>query len=127
MIIAASAAIILNKRILLIRRSDYTSVFPGFWACPGGRAEPGETPNQCVIREIKEETGLDFEPLELLMTGIWQDRKLYRFIGPWSGEVKVQPEEIDDWNWFSFEEAKRLKLAFDYNEVIELLHSKEII
>ncbi len=34
-------------------------VFKGYWALPGGRVDPGETVEQAVLREIKEETGLE--------------------------------------------------------------------
>jgi 8-oxo-dGTP pyrophosphatase MutT (NUDIX family) len=36
------------------------------WCMPGGMAEVGETPEQCVIREAREETGLEVEILELV-------------------------------------------------------------
>ena len=49
-------AIVRNEKgeILLIRRSD-----SGTWDLPGGAVEPGETPSEAVVREIREETGLE--------------------------------------------------------------------
>lgn len=49
-------AIVRNERgeILLIRRSD-----GGTWDLPGGAVEPGETPSEALLREVREETGLD--------------------------------------------------------------------
>jgi 8-oxo-dGTP pyrophosphatase MutT (NUDIX family) len=51
-------AIVLDcaQRILLHKRSDF-----GFWDLPGGGAEEGESAEQCVIREVYEETGLVVE------------------------------------------------------------------
>jgi 8-oxo-dGTP diphosphatase len=38
----------------------------GWWSLPGGVLEPGELLRDAVIREVREETGLDIEPLEIL-------------------------------------------------------------
>jgi ADP-ribose pyrophosphatase YjhB (NUDIX family) len=48
-------------RILLVRQAD-----SGKWSTPGGAIEPGETPEQAVIREVQEETGLAIVVNELL-------------------------------------------------------------
>ncbi|MEV0477167.1 NUDIX hydrolase [Streptomyces prunicolor] len=47
--------------ILLQRRRD-----TGQWALPGGAMDIGESPSQCSVRECKEETGIDAEPIGLL-------------------------------------------------------------
>ncbi|RSN09668.1 NUDIX hydrolase [Streptomyces sp. WAC 05977] len=47
-------------RILLIRRANEPG--RGLWSVPGGRVEPGETDEAAVIREMREETGLDVMP-----------------------------------------------------------------
>ncbi|MEU3625036.1 NUDIX hydrolase [Amycolatopsis coloradensis] len=47
-------------RILLIRRANEPG--RGLWSVPGGRVEPGETDEVAVIREMREETGLDVMP-----------------------------------------------------------------
>ncbi len=127
MILAASGIILQNKKILLLQRSNYTQNYPEFWGCPGGRAEKGETAKQNVIREVKEECNLDFKPTEILKTGVWQDRNYYRFLGNWSGEIKIQEEEVQSFGWFTFKESFKLNLSFDYKEVIDLLHKKQLI
>src|SRR5690242_11396755 len=58
-LIPAASAIVTDKRgrILLHQRSDN-----GLWALPGGTMALGESIAETVIREVKEETGLDVEP-----------------------------------------------------------------
>jgi 8-oxo-dGTP diphosphatase len=53
---ASSAILIRDGRILLIRRKNPPSF--DMYAFPGGRAEPGETPDQTALREFEEETGI---------------------------------------------------------------------
>jgi ADP-ribose pyrophosphatase YjhB (NUDIX family) len=53
-------------RLLLIRRGHDPGA--GLWSLPGGRIEPGETDTQAVVREVREETGLNVECRQLLGT-----------------------------------------------------------
>ena len=51
-------------RLLLIKRGHEPG--KGLWSIPGGRVEPGETDDQAVIREVREETGLVVRPGRLI-------------------------------------------------------------
>jgi 8-oxo-dGTP diphosphatase len=51
-------------RLLMVRRA--TEPGRGRWSLPGGRVEPGETDAEAVIRELREETGLEVVPGELV-------------------------------------------------------------
>jgi 8-oxo-dGTP diphosphatase len=48
-------------RCLLLRRSSACKAFVGTWEWPGGKADPGETFDVAVRREVVEETGLEIE------------------------------------------------------------------
>lgn len=53
--------------LITLRRQD--TVLGGFWEFPGGKIEPGESPQACVAREFREEVGLEVsleEPLGVL-------------------------------------------------------------
>jgi 8-oxo-dGTP pyrophosphatase MutT (NUDIX family) len=52
----ASALIIDNGKVLLLHHKKL-----GVWLYPGGHIEKNETPDQTVVREVKEETGLNIE------------------------------------------------------------------
>lgn len=54
------AALILTKRSLALRHH------PGQWALPGGRIEPGESPEQAALRELHEEVGLALDATRVL-------------------------------------------------------------
>lgn len=52
-----------DGRYLMLRRRK--EPFRGLWTAPGGKVEPGEAPDEAIRREIREETGLTLQRLEL--------------------------------------------------------------
>ncbi|MEV3854777.1 NUDIX hydrolase [Streptomyces sp. NPDC050095] len=54
----AAAVVALGGRVLLVRRSETERFLPRVWGVPCGKLEPGESPSDGVLRELKEETGL---------------------------------------------------------------------
>ena len=64
------ALVVDRGRVLLVRRTK--KPFKGYWDIPGGFLEPGEHPEEGLVRELKEETRLDVRPREIL--GIFMDK-----------------------------------------------------
>ncbi len=60
MVIVTAAAIIEEGRLLIARRMDGEGTV-GLWELPGGKVEPGETPEECLKRELLEELGIEAE------------------------------------------------------------------
>ena len=58
LLVSAVALIDTDGRVLLAQRPEGKSL-AGLWEFPGGKVEPGETPETCLIRELKEEIGID--------------------------------------------------------------------
>ena len=48
-----------DQPLVLIARRPGDAVLAGFWELPGGKIEPGESPRHCLVREFREELGLD--------------------------------------------------------------------
>ncbi len=110
-----------DGKILLIRRGR--EPFKGEWAVPGGRIEDNETAEDCVRREMKEETGLDVEPVKL--TGIYSDPKrdprliiaagyLVRRVG---GGTARGGDDAAEAKWFDLD--KMPPLCTDHRKIVE--------
>jgi len=67
--VVVGGAVFDRGRLLAARRSAPPEL-AGRWELPGGKAEPGETPRAALVRELREELGVEVEPLEPL-PGEW--------------------------------------------------------
>ncbi len=63
-LIGVGAVVVGGERVLLVRRGH--EPLKGRWSLPGGLIELGEELEAAVIREVREETGLAVEPVELI-------------------------------------------------------------
>ncbi|MCS7109682.1 MAG: NUDIX hydrolase [Candidatus Micrarchaeota archaeon] len=119
---AVDVVICHRGKILLIKRKKYP--FKGKWALPGGFVEINENVQDAAVREVKEETGLDIELIDVI--GIYsepyRDRRntiSIAFLATIKNndKIKVDKKEIDDAKFFTFKKIP--KLAFDHNKMIE--------
>jgi mutator protein MutT len=63
-VIPCGVAIIRRGREFLISQRRDDDTFGSFWEFPGGKRDPGETFEQCVVRETREELGVEVRVLE---------------------------------------------------------------
>jgi ADP-ribose pyrophosphatase YjhB (NUDIX family) len=63
-LIGVGAVVVDKGRVLMVRRG--TEPLKGHWSLPGGLVELGEPLLAAVVREVREETGLTVEPVELI-------------------------------------------------------------
>jgi ADP-ribose pyrophosphatase YjhB (NUDIX family) len=118
--VASYALVVRDQRILLCRLSELEK-HVGMWTLPGGGIEFGEHPERAVIREVKEETGLDIRVGKLLRieSPVYQnsDNHMHAIQVLYRAEViggEITPEQggtTDQCAWFSKKEALSLPLV----------------
>jgi 8-oxo-dGTP diphosphatase len=114
-----------GNKILLIKRN--TIPFKGYWALPGGRMDPGETIEQTIVREVKEETGLDVTIVrkvgDYVEKGVKDDVEYEYYptcfvVKSVGGEIINQESEIQEIKLFKINELPK-PLAFVHEEMIK--------
>jgi 8-oxo-dGTP diphosphatase len=110
-----------QRQILLFLRDDAPDIpYPDMWDVPGGHIEQGETPEQCIAREMKEEINLDLEEFQLFSIIKFTDRIEYTFWEKANLDIRrIQLNEGQRLKWFTENEAKNTELAYGFNEILE--------
>ena len=115
-----------QRQVLLFLRDDLPHIpYPNTWDVPGGHVEEGETAAQCIVREMKEEMGLDLEGFELFSTKEFSDRTEHTFWKFANLNIDaIHLQEGQRLRWFSEEEAKATTLAYGFNEIVADFYAK---
>ena len=127
-IVGAICYIVHEERVLLTQRTVPPHV--GQWVAPGGRIEFGETPERCIVREIKEELGLDIKIIEKIgeneyvasdpATGKKRKHVTYFLAESPFAEVKLEQKGgLDDARWFRLQDALDLNFYEDMLPIIQ--------
>lgn len=105
--LAVSAAIVRDGKVLVVRRARSPAL--GIYTLPGGGVETGEALHEAVMREVREETGLDIEPVALagereVIVRDAQGRVERHFVilcfaARWRAGEPVLNDELDDARW----------------------------
>ena len=109
-----TAAIMLKDQKVFIaqRRSEDRLAFK--WEFPGGKLEDGETPEECLRREMKEEFGIEVSVGKFFGESIYTYEhgtiRLVAYITEWTGG-ELKPIEHRDCPWVSIEELTAYELA----------------
>lgn len=102
---------------------------PGKWEFPGGKVESGETAQECIVREIKEELNIEIYPLEQLADSFYDygtfQITLLPFIARYvSGEIILS--EHQKYQWLLPEELEPLDWAAADKKLVNILKFKFI-
>jgi 8-oxo-dGTP pyrophosphatase MutT (NUDIX family) len=102
------AVVIQNGKLLLIRRSQYV-IAPGKLCFPGGGIEPGETPEQALVREFREELGETITPVRQIRESVTPSQVHLRWWGdrlPEPFALTPNPQEVESVAWLDFAELR---------------------
>lgn len=96
------------------------------WVLPKGHIEPGETPQQAALREVREETGAEGEVVAFVGTSEFAGRDgparaayyLVRFVR------SAPPLEDREVRWCSYQEARRLLTFADTRDILGQAHAR---
>lgn len=133
MAIRKAVAILLvrhDKKFLLMHRDDEGSHrFPGYWGFFGGGVEDGQTPEQALLQEAKEELGIDLVRYHLALVHDFSDvhdaiGKKWVFIAPFEKQEAITQGEGQGMGWFSIAELDNLKIIPHDKEAIVKIMQK---
>jgi mutator protein MutT len=109
--------------VLLQLRSTDERLYPDCWTLPGGKVEEGESPEQAILREVKEELGWDLRDHSLFKVIVENppDETVERYI--YWGNISERAEDLQLGEgvllkYFSARKILRLEVAFDLKPVI---------
>ncbi len=110
--IVAAAVVIEGGRVLLTQRAEGKHL-GGLWEFPGGKLEPGESPEEALVRECREECGIEIAVAEILDVTFhrYADRDvllLFYRCSIVSGEVRHL--QVSDHAWVAPTELDRYEL-----------------
>lgn len=114
------AVLVKNKKILLLKRRDPRSAFNNQWEFPGGGVEDSETITNCLIREVKEETGFKAKII-CQLNGVYTTTRSRKegyyqvFLVPYlcsvnGGVFKTRDSETAGFRWATLAEILKAKL-----------------
>jgi len=106
--VSVNCIIVKNNKLLLVQQNRPEKA-KGKWSIPGGKVNKGETFKEAIIRETKEETGLDVIRLKHL--NIKQEKSYqtikHIFKVETKGVVNFPKDELMDAKWFNLDEIKK--------------------
>jgi 8-oxo-dGTP diphosphatase len=117
-----TAVLVRQHRVLLVHRTPEREHHPDRWDLPGGHVEEGETAVAALVRELREELGIDAEVPDGVLGRIVEPgvENAVRVVRRWVGDAALPDEvEHDGLVWLTLDEAR--SFLPDRTDLLELL------
>ncbi len=127
------AGVIFNKqgKALILQRNENEDIYPGMWELPSGKREFFESSHDALVREIKEEAGLDIEIVQPCSVFEYKIEKpneirdstqINFVVTSNTSEVKLS-EEHQNYAWISKDKIDKYAMSNETKKVIRLAFS----
>lgn len=121
-------------RVLFLKRSGTDTFGAGQFSLPGGKIEEGESPEAAVVREVKEETGIDLKEVKFLKkeknVGGGESNYFHAEFGK-DDVIVLDNNEHDNWIWADKNYMQTMDMILDLkdrvNTILESVESENII
>jgi len=122
-----TAGIIIKENKILIGQRKFEDKFGGKWEFPGGKLESFELPEDCIVRELKEELNLSVKKFEHFVSYIYEYALIrlvvHSFlIKEFEGDIQINEHEII--KWVNIDELKEYDFLDADREIINKLSKK---
>lgn len=122
-----TAAVIIEDGRLLVTRRPPGDPLAGLWELPGGKIEPGETPQQCLTRELAEELSMTAEIGDIVARTVYHyDHGSFEMLALKATRLSEFELRVhDDFAWVPLPQLGEYPLAPADVELVGQLHPKE--
>ncbi|HEV2389669.1 MAG TPA: NUDIX domain-containing protein [Nitrososphaerales archaeon] len=120
-----TTGVVLSRgKLLILKRKDDDDTYPGVWDCVGGHFEQGESADECMLREAKEEAG---QKMTIVRSG-----PLIEFLDEYGRAVavpfilklepkkRIVPSEHSEFRWVRLNEVRKYHIVPDLARALDL-------
>ncbi len=124
--VVVGAVIVKDDKVLILQRSADETTYPNLWELPSGKKEESESVEQTLVREVKEEAGIEISAVEQIAAFNYQIEKEFEvhnctqinFLATAEKSDVVLSLEHQHWRWISEEEINDYGISESTKEVI---------